>query len=75
MSKTKKPGVLCEYCNSRLDRSEYYRHVCECEKQAKENRLSGMNTDQIIAHNRAMMNKVRANSDGIRQAYQNFDCK
>ena len=75
MSKARKPGILCEYCNSRFDRGEYYMHVCECEKQANENSLTGMSTDQIVAHNKAVVKRAYSNDASIRQAYQNFDYK
>lgn len=62
----KTPGIRCTECGATLDRSEYYSHVCDCERQAAEKRAAqkAARTREIVANNLRV----------IEQAQREWDC-
>lgn len=62
----KSPGIRCTECGATLDRSEYYSHVCDCERMSAEKRAEkkAARTREIVANNLRV----------IEQAQREWDC-
>lgn len=62
----KSPGIRCTECGATLDRSEYYSHVCDCERQAAVKRAAqkAARTREIVANNLRV----------IEQAQREWEC-
>lgn len=65
MATDTRPGLRCTECGARLDRNEYYSHICECEREAAEKRTAKQlaHTRRIIAHNIRMMEQAQTEFD------------
>lgn len=61
----KSPGIRCTDCGLTFDRSEYYTHICDCErvKAEKAAQAKEASRKRLIAQNLAMVEHAFAEYD------------
>lgn len=61
----KSPGIRCAECGATLDRSEYYSHVCDCERTSAEKRAEkkAARTREIVANNLRVIEQAQREWD------------
>ena len=61
MKSKKGPGIRCTECGAVFDRSEYYTHICDCERQKAEKNAAqkAALTRQIVANNMRVIEQAQ----------------